>query len=75
MSYLLLTYEVAINYDILTTITPNWWLWHQLITNVKIFAKENSNNILVKKMKNVLKWYIHNQLIIQQTCVEVAHVL
>jgi hypothetical protein len=56
MSYLLLAYDVSINYDMPTTITPNWWLWHQLITNVKIFTKENSNNIFVKKMKNVLKY-------------------
>jgi hypothetical protein len=56
MNYLLLTYDVTINYDILTTITPNWWLWQQLMINVKNFTKENSNKFFVKKMKNVLKY-------------------
>lgn len=57
MSYLLLTYNVTSINNILTTITPIWWLWQQLITNVKIFTKENSNNIFVNKMKNILKYF------------------
>jgi hypothetical protein len=54
MSYLLLTYDVTINYDIPITITPNWWLWHNLLQMLK-FSPKKIQITFCKKIEECFK--------------------